>query len=201
MGRRGLSAEAAEAFVLASRLAGADVDDNEAAGRLRAVPGGRDALQETARYVAAQLRHGYPATRIHRLLLTAVGEPVPVPPEEELAVEDGQRQLSKQPWSVTFQQLAEHVPALRDLERRARTDPKSFLRELSPLEHLLGGRGARAQQFRITVGMKKAAQRLVGPSAGLSDPVLSSPSAVVSIDRYLWEVAGIDPRSWRRSTT
>jgi hypothetical protein len=97
---------------------------------------------------------------------------------------------------VAFQQLAEQVPGLRDLERRARTDPKSFLRELSPLEHLIGGLGARAQQFRITLGMQKAVQGIVGPSAGLTDPVLSSRSALLAVNEYLREAAEIDFGSW-----
>jgi hypothetical protein len=198
MRRRGrLSPEAVAVFGLASTLVQQDVRDDEAVVRLSAVPGGREALQETARYVGGLLTNGYPATRIHRLLLAAVDQPVPALTEQEACVESRQRQLSEQPPSVTFGQLAEQVPALRELEQRARTDPKSFLRELSPLEHLLGGPGGQAaQQFRITVGMKKAVQRLVGPSAGLSDPVLSSPAAVSSANRYLWRVAGIDPRSW-----
>ena len=146
--------------------------------------------------IGRHVSNGYPATRIHRLLRAAADEPVPALTPEERAVENRQRQLSEQPFAVTFQQLAQPVPALRDLEERARTHPKSFLRELSPLERLLGGPGARARQFWITVGMRKAVQPLVGPSSGVSYPVFSSPAAVNSVDRYLWQIAGIDPHSW-----
>ena len=136
--------------------------------------------------ISRHVSNGYPATRIYRLLRAAADEPVPTLTPEERAVKNRQPQLSERPFSVTFQQLALQVPALRDLEQRARTHPESFMRELSPLERLLGGPGARARQFRITVGMRKAVQRLVGPSSGVSDPVASSPAAVSSVDRYLW---------------
>ena len=197
-----ISKEARDAVTLAHVLvnppAGRQVvPDDEAVARLRAMNGGRAALREAAGFVARTVKSGYPATRIHRLLLTAADEPVAAPTAAEAAAEDRQRQLAEQPFSVSFQQLAEQVAGLRELEELARTAPESFLRELSRLERLLGGRAAPgAQQFRTTLGMQKAVRRLVGPSSGLSDPILSSSSAERAVTRYLWQVAEIDPRKW-----
>jgi hypothetical protein len=139
---------------------------------------------------------------MHRLLLAAADEPVASPTAAEAAAEERQRQMVQEPYSVSFQQLAEQVPGLRDLEELARTAPQGFLRELSTLERLLGGRRApAAQQFRITLGMQKAVRRLVGPSSGLSDPILASSSAVSAVTRHLWQVAEIDPSTWGPSSS
>jgi hypothetical protein len=135
MALRRLSTEAADAFVLASDLVREGVEEGEAVARLSAVPGGRRTLQETARYTGAYIENGYPATQMRRLLWAATGQPIQAPTAEETAVENRQRQLAEQPPSAAFQQLAEQVPELRDLDQRARTNPKSFLRELSPLKN------------------------------------------------------------------
>jgi hypothetical protein len=90
--------------------------------------------------IGRHVSNGYPATRIHRLLRAAADEPVLALTPEERAVKNRQRQLSEQPFAVTFQRLAQQVPAPRDLEEPARTHPKSFLCELCPSNVCSAGR-------------------------------------------------------------
>jgi hypothetical protein len=108
-------------------------------------------------------------------------------------VENAQRQLWHQPPSATFDQLARRLPELRRLDQRPRTDRTSFLRELSPIERLLGGLGVKGQRFRIALGLQKAVRRLVGPAAGFSDPVLSSRAALIAVSKHLRQVAEAGP--------
>ena len=135
---------------------------------------------------------------MHRLLLAAAGETVAAPSEEVAAVEERQRQLLEQPPRLTFEQLAEVVPALRDLERRARSDPGGFLRELSEFERSFGGpkEPEAAEQFRIALGIRRAVSRVVGPFAAHPDPVVTSPWAEFPVTKYLWAVANIDRTGW-----
>jgi hypothetical protein len=94
------------------------------------------------------------------------------------------------------------VPALQDLEQRAQSDPDSFLRELSFRESGMIGRtpprNPQDRQIRIVMGMDKAVKRLLGPSSGLSDPVLASPAAERAAAFHLQQAGGIDPLQWTR---
>jgi hypothetical protein len=200
-----LSRQAREILTLATTLVtppGGEpgVQDVDAVTRLRAVAGGRPALLEAAQFVRPSTGSGYPASRIYRLLLEAADAPLPAMTAEEAAVEEREKKLSTESASVSFEQLAEQVPALRALEQQARTASSTFLTELSPVERLMFGglqpRGRGSEEFRITAGIKKAVQRLLGPSSGQSDPVLASRAAANAVEKYLWEVAGIDPHNW-----
>ncbi|MGY1602464.1 hypothetical protein [Geodermatophilus sp. SYSU D00815] len=177
------------------------VDEDEAVAGLRAVCGPQ-ALQDAAQLTAHRAGRGYPASREHRLLRAAAGDPLPAPTAEEMAVEARQRQLWEEPFDWSFRLLAEQVPGLRDLELRARTDADSFLRELSFRESGMIGRtpprNPRDRQMRSVWGMDKAVKRLLGPDSGLPDPVLASPAAERAAAFYLRQAAGIDLRQWRK---
>ena len=87
-----ISKEARDAVTLAYMLvappAGRQcVPEDEAVARPRAV-NGRAALREAAEFVARTVKSGYPATRIHRVLLTAADEPVAAPTAAEAAPEN-----------------------------------------------------------------------------------------------------------------
>ncbi len=191
----------AEAVLLAHQLVEQGVDEAEAVARLRAVRGGLPALHHAAEVMAKNADSGYPASEEYRLLRGAAGDRLPAPTAEVAAAEARQRQLREQPSDLSFQQLAEQVPGLLDLERRAVSEPDSFLRELTFRESGMIGRtpprNPRDRQIRVVMGIDKAVRRLLGPSSGLSDPVLASPAAMQAAVSHLRQAAGIDPRQWR----
>lgn len=199
---RARATSVAEAALLVNHLVEQGADDAEAVGRLRTMSGGPQALRDAAQLLAEKADSGYPAAREYRLLRAAAGDPVPELTAEEQATEARQRQLWQQPLEVSFRQLAQQVPALEDLEQRARSDPDSFLRELSFRESGMVGRTPPRKlgdrESRIVWGMEKAVKRLLGPSSGLSDPVLASPAAERAAAFYLRQAAGIDPQKWRK---
>lgn len=186
-----------EAGALAHALIRQGVDDAEAVSRLRAVRGGRRALHDAARVAVGDLHTGYPVTRIYRLLRTAAEEPVPELTLRESEIEHRQRQLWEQPFSVSFNQLADEVPELRELERRAQRETISFLRgrtsEDSPLSAEAPSLDDRAIRARVVSGIDQAVKRLLGPTSGRSDPVLSSAAATRAAYHHLRETAGIGP--------
>jgi hypothetical protein len=201
--RAARSTAVAEAGVLASKLVEDGVDDAEAIEQLRAVRGGRQALEDLGPLIARSLAKGYPYTRIYRLLRAAADDPLAAPIDRESAAEAEQRRLWTQPFAVSFAELAERVPALAELEQRAQRDPESFIRDLPFRESgLIGGtppRKPRDRQVRVLMGIDKAVKRSLGPDSGLTDPVLRSDAAVRAAQCYLREAAGIDPSTWRRS--
>jgi hypothetical protein len=194
---------ASNAVALAHSLIDEGFDDAEAVARLREAPGGRIALERAARMVTLLNQPDtYPHSRVYRWLRAAAGEAVPAPTADEMETETEQRELREQPFPLSFGQLAGQVPALRDLERRARSDPESFLREASVREWTIGRRPPRSphdREIRIYVGMSKAVDRLLGPKSGLADPVLARPSAVRAAVNHLRDLAGIDPMQWREA--
>jgi hypothetical protein len=200
----GQATAVAEAAVLVSKLVDDGVDDTDAIAQLRAVRGSRQALQALAVLIAESLDKGYPYTRMYRLLRAAADDSLTDPTEQEAATEAGERRLWAQPFAVSFAELAEQVPALPELEQRARRDPESFIRDLSFRESgLIGGtlpRNPRDRQMRVLMGIDKAVKRAIGPDSGQADPVLRSVAAERAAQFHLREVAGIDPRSWRRSS-
>src|SRR4051794_25328428 len=80
-----------EAALLASRLVEDGGDDDDAIAQLRAVRGGRQALQALALLTARSLDKGYPYTRMYRLLRAAADDPLTDPTEREAATEAGER--------------------------------------------------------------------------------------------------------------
>src|SRR3954454_5575011 len=136
----GRSTAVGEAGVLASKLVEEGGDDAEAIEQLRAVRGGRQALEDLAPLIVRSLDKGYPYTRIYRLLRAAADDPLAAPTDREAAAEAEQRRLWTQPSVVSFAELAERVPALAELEQRAQQDPESFIRDLSFRESgMIGG--------------------------------------------------------------
>jgi hypothetical protein len=188
---------AGEAAALAASLVNGGASDAAVLEQLRTVRGGPRALQDAAIVMGRHAAHGYPATRIYRLLRAAADDPVHVPTDEEAAVEATQRQLWEQPVRDSFHLLAEQVAELRQLEQRARDHPESFLRELTARESgVIGGTppgNPHDRQVGVRMGIDKAVKRLVGPDSGLADPVLSSAAAERAARSHLREVAGIDP--------
>lgn len=193
-----MSESASRATQMAQRLVLGGISGDEAVSRLLDSVTDSAALREAAAFVGRRAGNGYPAAPMHRLLLAAAGEDVAAPSEEVAAVEQRQRQLLEQPPPVTFEQLADVVPALRDLERRASSDVAGFLRELSEFERSFGGpeEPQAAEQFRIALGIRRAVSRLVGPFAEHPDPVVASPWAEFPVTEYLWAVATIDRTGW-----
>lgn len=113
-------------------------------------------------------------------------------------MESLQRQLWEQPFSTSFRQLAEPVPALQELDERIRRDPDSLLSELTFRDTgRIGGpppvAGSREGRALILVAIQKAVKRLVGPDSGLADPVLASAAAERAAFGHLREAAGIGP--------
>lgn len=185
-------------MAMAQRLVVRGISADEAVFRLRGGHTDSEALREAAAFVGRSAGNGYPAAAMHRLLLAAAGETVAAPTEETAAVEERQRQLLEQPPGLTFEQLAEAVPDLRDLERRASSDPGGFVRELTDFERSFGGpkEPKAAEQFRIALGIRRAVGRVVGPFAEHPDPVVASPWAEFPVTEYLWAVAHIDRTGW-----
>jgi hypothetical protein len=199
-GFRAAVTSGATATVLASSLVKQDVEDAEAVAQLRALGAGQQTLRDAAGLMARSAKHGYPYSRIHRLLRAAADEPLPAPTEQQATVEARQRQLWMQPFAASFRELAQQVPALEELERRAQDDRDSFMRDLSLRESGLIGaippRKQRDREIRVLVGIHKEVKRLVGPQSGVTDPVLSSIAAARAACMHLRETAGIDPRTW-----
>lgn len=198
----GRALAASHAAALAYQLVDQRLDDAEAVTRLRATSDGQRALLEAAQLSADIVFHGYPDSRIYRLLRAAAGQPVAALTEAEVAVEARQRQLWEQPVDVSFRELAEQVPELRELERRIRDDPGSFGHGLTFRDTgRIGGPpppvDTQDGQVTILVELQKAIRRMVGPRSGLTDPVLASGAAERAVQLHLQDATGIDPRSWR----
>lgn len=192
----------AEAGLLVHQLVEQGADEAEAVAALRTVSGGSQALRDAAHLVAEKAGSGYPVSREYRLLRAAAGDPVPDLTAEAEAAESRQRQVWEQPFDVSFRQLAQQVPALKDLEQRAQSEPGSFLRKLSFRESGMMGRTPprklRDRQVRIVLGIEKAVKRLLGPGSGLPDPVLASSGAERAAVFHLRQAAGIDLQQWRK---
>ena len=193
-----MSESARRAMEMAQKFVVRGVSADEAVSRLLSSQTDSEALREAAAFVGRRAGNGYPAAPMRRLLLAAAGEPVAAPNEEMAAVEERQRQLLEQPPRLTFEQLAEAVPALRDLERSASSDPRGFVRELTEFERSSGGpkEPKAAEQFRIALGIRRAVSRVVGPFAEHPDPVVASPWAEFPVTEHLWAVANIDRTGW-----
>jgi hypothetical protein len=190
-----------EAVVLAFELVGGGVEEAEAMTRLRALPGGRAALQDAAQMQARNANKGYPYGPVYRLLRASSGEPVSPPNSAEMAAEARQRQLLLQPLSTSFGELAEQVPALRELEQRAREAPAGLMHDLSAADIGMSGgtiphAETHAGQVLILRALNQAVRQVVGPHSVQSDPVLVSGAARNVAFHYLLRLTGIDPQSW-----
>jgi hypothetical protein len=195
------SMDAGEAIRLASQLVHEGVDEAVAVESLRAMRGGRKALQNAAQMLARYANNGYPLGPMYRLLRAAYGEPVAPLSSEEIVAEARERQLKMQPLSTSFAELAELVPGLRDLEQRVRTNPAELIRDLPPaVIARFGGTLPRldseAGQMLTLHVVREAVQQLVGPSSGQPNPVLASSAASDVANQYLAKLTGIDPQTW-----
>ena len=141
---------------------------------------------------------------MHRLLRAAADDPLPAPTSEQAAVEARQRQLWEFPSTESFRRLAEQVPALLELEERARSDPAAFLhgltfRDTGRIGGPPPGADTREGQALILVVLQKSVRRLVGPQSGRPDPVLASAAAERAAWQHLRRATGIDLRAWREA--
>jgi hypothetical protein len=192
------SKAAGEAVVLAFNLI-QEVDEAEAVMRLQASPGGRRTLRNAAEMTARNADNGYPYGPAYRLLRAASGDPVPPPNREELAAEARERQLLLQPLPTSFDELAEQVPALRELEQQLRDDPAAIVRDLPAAgTDTFGGTipdpSTPAGQALILTALHEGVRRLVGPHSGQSDRVLASSAALNLVCDHLRPLTGINPR-------
>lgn len=188
---------ALDALGLVTSLVEEGTGEAEAVARLRAAPGGQEALQNAAAILARHADHGYPFGPMYRLLRAASGEPIDPPSSQELAAEARARQLEQQPTDVAFAELAEQVPELRRLEESVRDDPVNLLHQASSVDIAMLGAipspHSRGGQLLIRKVLPEAVSRLVGPKSGQSDPFLASSTAWNVAFDYLNELAGFNP--------
>jgi hypothetical protein len=173
---------------LAMRLVLDGGADEDILRRLKAVPGGAKALRKAAR--PRKGLEGYPADRVRELLLAAADGSTPPP---RSAKQEQQDDLLRLDPAEGFALLATRLPALLELERRARDGvPPSERGAMARAAARSGDDPQLAAMASMSVLLKEAAS-LVGPKSGASDSLLASPTAASVVRRYLAKVSGATP--------
>lgn len=181
--------EATDALQLVIRLVGQGLPDEQIVERLRAVPGGTRALRKAAR--VTESAHSYPGEQHHALLVAAAeGTPMPKMAEEKRAEHEQQRQLLMMDPAEGFALLAQQIPALLDLEERARQGvPEAEWPRMARWVR----DGGRSREVGMIMLLMNTWRQLVGPDSNQQDPLLASVAAEATVRRHLARVTGALP--------